>query len=556
MILRELLRDCEIINIKCKNEEIAMAQNIRGLAYDSRKVEEGYLFIAIQGEKNDGHNFILEAIKKGATAVVHEKPVNYKSLSNGNSSIVKFSPVPLELEKIAFIKVKNSRKTLAYISNNFYERPSEHLTLIGITGTNGKTTTSYILKSILDCWGKNIGLIGTIQYMIKDKVYPAIHTTPESPEFQKLLKDMLLSECNYIISEVSSHALAQYRVDGTRFQVAVFTNLTRDHLDFHRTMEAYFQAKKRLFFELLKNEGVAIINLDDDYGRILKYEITKSDSRLKILTYGLRKEADLVADDIKNTFDGLRFQIIFRNKSYRISSHLTGIPNVYNIMSAAGSAIALGVPWEVVVEGIEKIKTIKGRFEKVDLGQDFLCIVDYAHTEDALERLILTAKELLKLSPVYTQNSEVKKSNSNIQNTARTGKGMNTDSISRRIITVFGCGGNRDRGKRPIMGEIATRLSDFVIITSDNPRFEDPIEIIKDIQNGITHRNYIVEPDRKEAIKKAIEMAEKGDIILIAGKGHEDYQEIKGIRYEFSDRIFAEQFIKERMQARRRNLID
>lgn len=526
MRLGELFKDCEIINIK----KMAMSKNILGLAYDSRRVKEGYLFIAIQGEKNDGHNFIFEAIKKGAIAIVHEKPIHLKSMFDADLLTVNSRGSSLEND-ITFIKVQNSRKVLSCIANNFYERPSEDLNIVGITGTNGKTTTSYILKSILDTWGKNVGLIGTIQYMIKSNVYPAIHTTPESLEFQKLLKEMLLSGCTHVISEVSSHALAQYRVDGTLFRVSVFTNLTRDHLDFHKTMEAYFKAKKRLFIELLKNDGIAVINLDDDYGKILNSEIRKSDSGVKVLTYGLGKDADVVADDITTTFEGLRFKIIFCNKIYNVSSYLTGIPNIYNIMSAVGAAIALGVPWDLIIDGIENIKGVKGRFEKIDVGQDFLCIIDYAHTEDALERLILSARDLLKKS---FDNK------------------INMKSGFPRIITVFGCGGNRDPGKRPIMGAIATSLSDFVIITSDNPRFENPLDIIRDIESGITHKNYIVEPDRKEAIRRAINMAEKGDIILIAGKGHEDYQEIKGIRYEFSDRVFAEEIIKERLQAYRK----
>lgn len=545
MRLGELFKDCEIINIK----KTAMSKNILGLAYDSRRVKEGYLFIAIQGEKNDGHNFIFEAIKKGAIAIVHEKPIHLKSMFDADLLTVDSRGSFLE-DDITFIKVQNSRKVLACIANNFYERPSEDLNIVGITGTNGKTTTSYILKSILDSWGKNVGLIGTIQYMIKNNVYPAIHTTPESLEFQKLLKEMLLSGCTHVISEVSSHALAQYRVDGTLFRVSVFTNLTRDHLDFHKTMDAYFKAKKRLFIELLKNDGIAVINIDDDYGKILNSEIRKSDLDVKVLTYGLGKDADIVADEITTTFEGLRFKIIFCNKIYNVSSYLTGIPNVYNIMSAVGSAIALGVPEDLIIDGIQNIKGVKGRFEKVDVGQDFLCIIDYAHTEDALERLILSARDLLKKPIVFNKKDRHDSCINDISYSLD--NKINSDLDSPRIITVFGCGGNRDPGKRPIMGAIATRLSDFVIITSDNPRFENPLDIIRDIESGITHKNYIVEPDRKEAIRRAINMAEKGDIILIAGKGHEDYQEVKGIRYEFSDRVFAEEIIKERLQACRK----
>ena len=274
--------------------------------------------------------------------------------------------------------------------------PSDSLTLVGITGTNGKTTTTYLLKSILESWGKEVGLIGTIQYIIKDRIYPAPFTTPESLEFHGLLKDMLLSGCTYVISEVSSHALAQYRVDGADFNTAVFTNLTRDHLDYHKTMENYFEAKERLFREILNKDGTAVINVDDPYGkRLVSLLIDRKPSQM-ILTYGLEAGADIMACDIDNSFRGLRFRISFQGRNYYISSRLIGIPNVYNILSAVGASISLLVPWQIILEGIEKTGNVKGRFEKVDMGQEFLCIIDYAHTEDALEGLIYTAKELIK----------------------------------------------------------------------------------------------------------------------------------------------------------------
>lgn len=547
MKISELLKDCDYFNIKDKNA--LMSIDISGAAYDSRNAGEGYVFVSIQGEKHDGHDFIADVVRKGAVAIVHEKPINIQSLVNSHQSL-KRSPVNSHsssarpgnqcpaTDVLLFIKVKNSRRALACIANNFYGRPSEGLTITGITGTNGKTTTTFILKSILDSWGKNVGMTGTIQYMIKDKVYPAPYTTPESLEFQRLLRDMLLSKCTHVISEVSSHALSQYRADGTIFTAAVFTNLTRDHLDFHKTMEDYFAAKKRLFIDLLKKEGTAVINLDDTYGKRLNSEMRTLNSNFKkILTCGLEQGADIIASNILNTFQGLRFRISFRDRNYDIFSHLTGMPNVYNIMSAAGAALALGVPWDAILEGIEEIENIRGRFEKIDLGQDFLCIIDYAHTEDALERLILTAKELI--SPPKSPPTK-----------GGTWGSENSSYIphARRIITVFGCGGNRDRGKRPGMGAIATRLSDVVIITSDNPRFEEPLDIIREIESGVVSSNYTVEPDRREAIRKAVNMAVNGDIVLIAGKGHEDYQEIKGVRYKFSDRDVVEDTIKKRMQ--------
>ncbi len=507
MKLMELLK--EVSNLESSNKDMDI--DISGIAYDSRKVKEGYLFVAIKGEKYDGHDFITEAIKKGAVAVVYEKDV--KERKNGGS---------------LYIKVKDSRSSLAYIAHNFYGAPSKRLTLIGITGTNGKTTTTYILKSILESWQKEVGLIGTIQYMIKDKTFPALYTTPESLEFHGLLRDMLSSGCTHVVAEVSSHALAQNRVDQAVFKVAIFTNLTRDHLDFHKTMEDYFRAKERLFRELIDREGTCVINLDDPYGKRLISELKSAsvgqNTGIPVLTYGLKEGADIIAREVKNSLDGLRFKIFFHGRNYDVSSHLMGYPNVYNILSAAGASISLGVPWQTIIRGIEKAGVVKGRFEKVDLGQNFLCIVDYAHTEDALERLIYTAKELVK-------------------NSSR-----NSYYALPRVITVFGCGGNRDRGKRPVMGAVATRLSDLVIITSDNPRYEEPSEIIREIEYGVVKRNYIKEPDRREAIRKAIDMAGVRDIVLVAGKGHEDYQEIKGVRYKFNDKEILEEALKNKLQ--------
>jgi UDP-N-acetylmuramoyl-L-alanyl-D-glutamate--2,6-diaminopimelate ligase len=342
MKLREILRNIEIINVldvhndNNVREKDPLDIDIKGISYDSKKVKEGYLFVAVTGEKHDGHEFIHDAIEKGACAIVGEKDIS--------------SPVlPL------YFRVKNSRKALACISSNYYGNPSEEITLIGITGTNGKTTTSYILKSIIETWGKGAGLIGTIQYMIKDKVYPALHTTPEALEFQGLLKEMSLSGCTHVVSEVSSHALAQNRVDGSVFKTAVFTNLTRDHLDFHKTMENYYKAKERLFKELLSHDGVAIINLDDQYGLNLNLELKIQDSQpRKILTYGLETRADIIARDVVNSYEGLQFRMIFRRDDYEIRTSLIGMPNVYNIMAAFGVSIALGIPIQTIIKGIEK----------------------------------------------------------------------------------------------------------------------------------------------------------------------------------------------------------
>jgi len=515
MMLKAVLQGCDF---EAENLSL-MDTHVSGIAYDSRDVKEGYLFVAIKGEKFDGHDFIGDAIKKGAAAVAAER---YRVDLSGE-----------------YIFVKNGRKALACVSNNFYKRPSEHLILTGITGTNGKTTTTYILKSILETWGKRVGLIGTIQYMIKDKVYPALHTTPESPEFQQLLNDMVRAGCTHVVSEVSSHALAQYRVDSAVFRTAVFTNLTRDHLDFHKTMEDYFRAKERLFGELLHRDGTAVINSDDTYGRRLESQLRTSHPARNLLTYGFQSDAEIRAVDAEVSFKDLQFKVCYRGLSYWISSSLMGIPNVYNILSAAASAVSLGIPWEAILEGIHRMGSIAGRFERVDAGQGFLCIVDYAHTEDALERLILTARELIKQSIVINRQS----AGIQIHPCSPLLKGRK-EGVSPRVITVFGCGGDRDKGKRPKMGEVATRLSDLVIITSDNPRSEDPSDIIRDIEGGVINRNYFIEPDRRQAIRKAVETADAGDILLVAGKGHEDYQEIMGVKYPFCDREILKAAIK------------
>lgn len=499
-------------------QEGEAAIDIASIAYDSRKVTKGTIFVAVRGEHRDGHDFIAEAIRKGATAVVYEKALSGEHLA--------------EDDMPSFIRVSDSRRALACLSNNFYKRPSEDLSVIGVTGTNGKTTTTYLIKSILETWGKKVGLIGTIRYSIVDREFPALHTTPESVEFQGLLSEMASAECSHIVTEVSSHALEQRRVDYTRFVSVVFTNLTRDHLDFHGTMEKYYASKKHLFTELLADAGTAVINIDDAWGRRLLKDLTEGphlqNRRVlpSIITYGIEREADITATDIRSSREGTTMFLRCGNRSCRMESPLIGMFNGYNILAAVSVGIALNVPMEAIAEGIRKLGAIKGRFEKVDAGQDFLCIVDYAHTPDALERLLLSARELI----------------AGIGN-----RQTATHGRSPRIIIVFGCGGDRDRGKRPVMGEIATRLSDYVIITSDNPRSENPSEIIREITSGVHRENFRIIADRGDAIAAAIGEASADDIVLIAGKGHEDYQEIAGIRHEFSDREVAEKAIRNKM---------
>jgi UDP-N-acetylmuramoyl-L-alanyl-D-glutamate--2,6-diaminopimelate ligase len=488
MRLSDILEGMETVAVDGSTDTV-----IAGVSYDSRKAEAGHLFVAVRGEHADGHDFIGRAIARGAAAVVCERV-----------------PASDRYQGVSFIRVADSRKGLAAVANNFYGRPSETLCVTGVTGTNGKTTTTYLIKSILESWGKKTGLVGTIRSMIGSEVFEAEHTTPEAPEFQGLLHTMRATGCTHVVSEVSSHALAQKRVDGTVFRAAVFTNLTRDHLDFHQTMEEYFLAKERLFTELLA--GAAVVNYDDVYGRRLLSDIAGMQTTGEsVLTYGLETGADLMASDIQDSFKGLQFKIIADRATHRVRSSFVGLPNVYNILSAAGAALALGVPWEVILRGIGNAGPVTGRFEKVSAGQRFLAVVDYAHTEDALERLIYTARGLTE----------------------------------GRIITVFGCGGDRDRGKRPRMGAVATKLSDLVVITSDNPRSEDPGKIIAEVESGAVKKNYLVEPDRREAIKRAVLLAGDEDVLLVAGKGHEDCQIIGGRSFHFSDREVLEEAIRQ-----------
>jgi len=459
---------------------------VTGISYDTRRTARGDIFVALRGGKADGHDFIGQAIERGAAAVLHE----------GRCPAL----------GVPSVRVSDSRAALARLAANFHGRPSERLALAGVTGTNGKTTVTYLLKSILEAGGRKTGLIGTISYMMGGEAFPAPFTTPEAPEFQGLLARMLRAGVSHVASEVSSHALAQRRGDCSGFRTAVFTNLTRDHLDFHGDMESYFKAKERLFKELLSPSGTAVINADDPYGRRLI-----SGQRGNVISYSAQDEADLFARDITMGPEGLSFGLVLDGGEARVESALTGPFNVQNILAAAGAALALGASAEDVVRGVGEMRQVRGRFEKVDMGQGFLLVIDYAHTEDALRRLLLAARQV----------------------------------TAGRLITVFGCGGDRDRGKRPAMGRAASELSDVVFITSDNPRSEDPIAIIEEIKAGAGGGCEVV-PDRAEAIERAVMAARPSDTVVIAGKGHEDYQEIKGVRRHFSDREAAEAALSRR----------
>ncbi|MBI4843326.1 MAG: UDP-N-acetylmuramoyl-L-alanyl-D-glutamate--2,6-diaminopimelate ligase [Nitrospirae bacterium] len=479
MTIKDLLEGLEV-----KEREGPLNISVSGIAYDSRSVDKGFLFVAVRGAVLDGHDFIKDALTKGAVAVITERPIAglYESLP------------PFLMNSVSCVEVSDSRSALASVSARFYGEPSRRLSLVGITGTNGKTTTSFITRSILEAGGRKTGLIGTLRY-ITGRTVEAVRTTPESLDLQRYLKEMADNGMGYGVLEVSSHALELHRVDGCAFRVAAFTNFTQDHLDFHGSMEDYLSAKSRIF-GYLAEDGYAVLNHDDPALREIEEGLG-----CNVITCGLLEGAAIRAGNIDDSA-GISFDINTPRSAFRVTSRFSGRFNVYNILMAAAIAYALGVDDEAIKEGISAAEPVKGRFEKVDEGQPFNCIVDYAHTDDALRMLINEARNF----------------------------------TTGRIITVFGCGGDRDRSKRGLMGSAASELSDLVIVTSDNPRSEDPLSIIDDIMKGIKGKNYAVEPDRRAAINEAVSAAKAGDTVIVAGKGHEDYQEIKGVRHPFSDK--------------------
>jgi len=461
----------------------------RGLEYDSRKVAPGFLFFAFPGSRADGREFALDAVARGAAAVASESP-----RPDGFTG--------------PWVQVTHGRQALALAARNFYCRPDERLLLTGITGTNGKTTTSYLIDSVLRAAGYTTALIGTIEYHLAGRVLKAVNTTPESLDLMRLFVDLEKQGGTHVTMEVSSHALELGRVYGLHFHTAVFTNLTRDHLDFHGTMEAYFAAKRKLF------EGAggpppraAVLNRDDQALRGLKLP-----RDTEAYWYGLGPDATLRARHIASSFDGLRFDVQHGKTRFGVSSPLIGKINVYNILAACGTAISYGIPPETVTRGIASLQAVPGRFERVDEGQPFTVVVDYAHTDDALRNVIAVAR------------------------------GLNP----RHVITLFGCGGDRDRSKRPLMGRAAAEASDFVVLTSDNPRSEDPISIMNDALVGIRRVDvpHVVEPDRAAAIARALQEARPGDIVILAGKGHETYQILADRTIAFDDREVARQVLR------------
>lgn len=485
----------EILNNINDYELIGVPQHsINGIAYDSRKVQPRFCFVAIQGDKEDGHKYIEEAISKGATLIVCEKlPQNYNSLND-----------------VVFILTKNSRKFLAQISHSFYDFPANKLKTIAVTGTNGKTTITFLIKSIVESAKLKCGIIGTTGIYIGDKKIDATHTTPESLELSELLSKMVDEKVDYVVMEVSSHSLVQNRVYGINFAAAIFTNLTHDHLDYHHNMVNYAAAKKYLF-ENLSEESHAVINSDSEWAEYMVRDINCQNisrvGRTKNDEYRIiREEVDI---------SGIVLTLYNKNEVIDIVSSMTGSFNIENLSLAAVACRKLGLSTYSVQHGLSVSNGAPGRMQRINLMNGAIALVDYAHTPDALEKALKSCKNLIPSS----------------------------NKKSSKLISLFGCGGDRDRTKRPEMGKISSQIADISIITSDNPRSENPDEIIKDILTGIeTKHKYLIITDRLEAIKKAVELSKSGDIILVAGKGHENYQIIGGVKHHFDDVEELEKF--------------
>lgn len=495
MLLREVLATIDVKQIFGSIENM----EVNGVTYDSRKVQNKlnrYIFVCIEGFKESGTKYVTQALEKGAVAIVgQEKPALYLA--------------------VPFIQVENTRSALAKIAAKIYNYPADKLKVIGITGTNGKTTITYLLEAILQENGQHTGVLGTIEYRLGRKILPAPTTTPQASDLQEFLAEMVKQKFDYAVMEVSSHALELNRTEGCEFDVSVFTNLTRDHLDFHKDFEHYLAAKTKLFTGLSKNlrkkgKTSAVVNIDDPAG-VTILDIIHSE--VNVLTYGINnKNAFLKGDDVVLTPGKTSFTCMINQKKYTIQLNLTGKHNVYNALAAIGAALSQGITPETIINGLAKVKLVPGRFELVECGQKFTVVVDYAHTDDALFNVLTAAREI----------------------------------HPKRLITVFGAGGDRDRTKRPLMGQVAATLSDFCIITSDNPRSEDPEKIALDIEIGIKKAgkiNYAIVLDRHEALLKALAMAQPEDLVVIAGKGHENYQIFKDKVIHFDDRETARQIL-------------
>lgn len=494
MYLKNLLAHTKIINSSGD-----LDTDISAIAYDSRKVTPGCLFVAVPGAVYDGTRFIPQALDRGAKAFITEKEVDFG-------------------DRAVKIVVKNARSVLADISAAFYGFPSSKLKVIGITGTNGKTTTSYLVESILRCAGHKTALIGTVGARIGDVPIPTALTTPESLELQELFSQMVRDGVSHVVMEVSSHSIAMKRIRGVDFDCAVYTNLSHDHLDFHKTMESYLDTKLKLFRSLGtggKNNVCGVVNADDQYS-----EAFIEDTNGKLITYSLDKKSDIKGEIISSNINGMELKISGKNVEIIVKTPLFGKFNAYNILAAFSAAQYFGIDIQKIREGIEVLRSVPGRIERITEGQDFEVIVDFAHSPDSLEKVI-------------KESSAGKKG---------------------KTILVFGCTGDRDKLKRPVMGAIAGRSADFVILTSDDPHGEDPAAIIKDVEKGVlksgmqSGRDFISMVDRKEAIKKSIEIAKPDDIVIIAGRGHEGFQEIKGVNIELDDRIIAREAIRAKLK--------
>lgn len=494
--LRELIAATPVVRLE--GLETTADVTVTQIAYDSRRVEPGGLFVAIRGFRQDGHFFLPEALARGARAVVVDRPE---------------VSVPPGIVKIV---VPDSRQALPDLAAAFFGYPSRRLRVVGVTGTNGKTTTTFMSEAIFRAAGHKTGLIGTVENHVGDEVLPVERTTPESLDVEELFHRMTEAGVSHAVMEVSSHALELGRVKNVEFDVAVFTNLTQDHLDFHQTLDNYRRAKARLF-EQLGRPGAktgpctAVINADDPSG-----EAMRRATSARILTYGVREPADIRAEDVDVQAQGVAFTLRAPNGTERIKLRFTGLFSVYNALAACGVGLAEGISLATIKTALEGLAGVPGRFELVQEGQDFAVIVDYAHTPDGLENILRTAKEFAR----------------------------------GRIILVFGCGGDRDRTKRPIMGRLAVRYADRVFITSDNPRSEDPLAIIREIEAGARAEEgatgkYSLIPDRREAIREALAEARPDDVVLIAGKGHETYQIIGDRTLPFDDRQVAREFLRE-----------
>ena len=492
MILSELIQAIEPLQVIGKTDV-----NVHAIQFDSRKAEAGDLFVAQAGTAVDGHTFIPSCVEKGASVIVLDNSQYLADTKDG----------------VTYVLVKNSEQALGLLAHQWYGRPSEKLTLVGVTGTNGKTTIATLLYEMVRAMGYKAGLISTVVYYVDGTAYPSTHTTPDALALNALLAQMVEAGCRYAFMEVSSHSIAQERIAGLQFAGAMFTNLTRDHIDYHKTFDNYRDTKKRLF-DGLRKEAFAVTNADDKNGLVMT-----QNTRAKVFTYSTQSIADHRGKILEEGFDGMLLSI----DGQEVFVPLVGRFNVSNLLCIYSAALCLGFEKTEVLRILSALKPVNGRFETIHSPKGWTAIIDYAHTPDAVENVISTINEILHNQTLKPSNSQTAK-----------------------LITVVGCGGNRDKGKRPMMAQIAKRGSQQLILTSDNPRDEEPADILKDMTDGLTEdelRSTLVIEDRAAAIQTACTLAQKGDVILVAGKGHEDYQIIKGVKHHFDDHEVVRKYI-------------